>query len=62
MFSLESFHDRYQTEVTEIVVAGRKYQILLPRGLDQFIKPEDVLDAFPLWVKLWKWGLPAVTA
>ncbi len=54
MFSLESFHDRYQTEVTEIVVAGRKYQILLPRGLDQFIKAEDVLDDFPLWVKLWK--------
>ena len=54
MFSMESFHDRYQTEVTEIVVAGRKYQILLPRDLDQFIKPEDVLDDFPLWVKLWK--------
>ena len=54
MFSLESFHDQYQTEVTEIVVAGRKYQILLPRDLDNFINPEDVLDDFPLWAKLWK--------
>ena len=54
MFSLESFHDRYQTEVTEIVVAGRKFQILLPRDLDNFINPEDMLDDFPLWAKLWK--------
>ena len=54
MFSLESFHDRYETDVTEIVVAGRKFQILLPGDLDNFINPEDVLDGFPLWAKLWK--------
>ena len=54
MFSLKSFYDRYDTEMTEIVVAGRKYQILLPRDLDHFINPEDVLDDFPLWAKLWK--------
>ena len=54
MFSLESFYDRYQTQVTEIVVAGRKFQILLPRDLENFINPEDVFDDFPLWAKLWK--------
>ena len=54
MFSLESFHNRYQTEETEIVVAGRKFQILLPRDLDSLINPEDVLDDFPLWAKIWK--------
>lgn len=54
MFSLESFYDRYSTEVTEIVVAGRKYQMLLPRDLDAFLNPEDVFDDFPLWAKLWK--------
>jgi predicted nicotinamide N-methyase len=54
MSSLESFYDRYQTEATEIVVAGRKFQILLPRDLNNFINPEDVLDDFPLWAKLWK--------
>lgn len=54
MFSLESFYDRYDTEITEIVVAGRKFHILLPRDLVNFVNPEDVLDEFPLWAKLWK--------
>ena len=54
MFSLESFYDQYQTQTTELTVAGRKYQILLPRDLEQFINSDDVLDDFPLWAKLWK--------
>ena len=54
MFSIETFYDRYQTEVTEIVVAGRKFQMLLPRDLDGFVNSEDVFDDFPLWAKLWK--------
>lgn len=54
MFSLESFYDQYQTQATDITVAGRKYQILLPRDLEQFIKSDDVLDNFPLWAKMWK--------
>ena len=54
MFSLEAFYDRYQTEVTEIVVAGRKFQMLLPRDLDGFVNSEDVFDDFPQWAKLWK--------
>ena len=54
MFSLEAFYDRYRTEVTEIVVAGRKFQMLLPRDLDGFVNSEDVFDDFPLWAKLWK--------
>ena len=54
MFSLESFHEQYPTEATEIVVAGRKFQILLPRDLNDFINPADIFDDFPLWAKLWK--------
>ena len=54
MFSLESFYDQYQTQATDITVAGRKFQILLPRDLDQFINSDDVLDNFPLWAKMWK--------
>ena len=54
MFSLESFYGRYKTQTTELTVAGRKYQILLPRDLEQFINSDDVLDDFPLWAKLWK--------
>jgi predicted nicotinamide N-methyase len=54
MFSLKSFNDQYQTQTTELSVAGRKYQILLPRDLAQFFDSDDVLDDFPLWAKLWK--------
>ena len=54
MFSLESFHDQYQTQITDLTVAGRKYRILLPRDLEQFINSDDILDNFPLWAKMWK--------
>jgi len=54
MFSLESFYEQYPTETVEISVAGRKFQMLLPRDLETFINSEDVLDDFPLWAKLWK--------
>ena len=54
MFSLKSFYDQYQTQTTELTVAGRKYQILLPRNLEPFIDSDDVLVNFPLWAKLWK--------
>jgi predicted nicotinamide N-methyase len=54
MFSLESFYNRYPAKTAEIVVAGRQFQMLVPRDLDMFINPQDMLDDFPLWAKLWK--------
>ena len=38
MFSLESFYKEYETETTELVVNGHKFNILLPKDLFQFIK------------------------
>ncbi len=53
MFSLELFHKAYETETTEVAVGGHKFQILLPKTLDCFIKPQDILQEFPLWAKIW---------
>ena len=54
MFSIERFYAQYATESTEIIVADRKFRILVPGSLDDFINPSDVLHNFPLWAKLWK--------
>jgi predicted nicotinamide N-methyase len=64
MFSIEAFYQEYETESTEAVVNGKKFNILLPKYLDPFINPNDVLDDFPLWAKIWKasWVLSAYLA
>jgi len=54
MFSIESFHQEYETETTEVVVNAKQFNILLPKNLDRFINPVDMLHEFPLWAKIWK--------
>ncbi|MEJ2098414.1 MAG: methyltransferase [Desulfobacterales bacterium] len=54
MFSIEDFYKEYETETTEVVVNSKKFDILLPKYLYQFINPVDVLHDFPLWAKIWK--------
>jgi len=54
VFSIEQFYQTYETEAAEVVINGRKFSILLPRYLDRFINPTDVLHDFPLWAKIWK--------
>jgi predicted nicotinamide N-methyase len=54
MFLIEDFYKEYETEASEVVINGKKFSILLPRYLYQFINPNDVLHDFPLWAKIWK--------
>ncbi len=54
MFSMESFYKKYETETTEVVVNGRKFQLLRPKSLDGFINAHDVFHEFPLWAKVWQ--------
>lgn len=54
MFSIEAFRQEYETETTEIIVNSRKFNILLPKYLDHFINPVDMLNDFPLWAKIWR--------
>lgn len=53
MFSLESFHKEYDTTTNEVVINGRKFQMLLPKDLTGFINTRDVFYNFPLWAKIW---------
>ncbi len=54
MFSMESFYSAYETDTTELVINGRKFQILLPQNLAGFIDPQDIFHEFPLWAKIWQ--------
>jgi predicted nicotinamide N-methyase len=54
MFSLEAFYKKYDTETTELAVNGRKFKILLPKYLSQFINTHDIMQEFPLWAKIWR--------
>ena len=54
MFSLESFHKDHETDTIEVVVSGRKFEILLPNNLLKFINTHDILHEFPLWAKIWQ--------
>ena len=53
-FSLESFHQEYDTETTDMTIRSRKFQFLLPRSLDRFINTDNLLQRFPLWAKIWE--------
>ena len=54
MFSIEDFYKEYETETTKVVVNQKKFYILLPKYLYQFINPVDLFHDFPLWAKIWK--------
>ena len=53
MGSPDSFYTRYETEITEVAIKDRSYKISLPKNLSAFINPDDILDEFPLWAKIW---------
>jgi predicted nicotinamide N-methyase len=54
MFSLELFHQTYETDTTELMIGGRKFYLFVPKFLERFIDPEDPLLDFPLWAKIWQ--------
>lgn len=54
MFSLESFHREYETDIAVVVVNGQKFKLLIPKYLFGFLKTHDVFNDFPLWAKIWQ--------
>ena len=54
MFSLESFHRIYETDVSEVNVQGRAFRLFTPRYIEPFIDDQDALRDFPLWSKIWE--------
>ena len=54
MFSLETFHQDYDTETRDIVIDGQNFQFLIPASIERFVDPQDPLYNFPLWAKIWQ--------
>ena len=54
MFSLESFHIEYVTDISNLKVSGRDFCFYTPKTLDLFMDTEDVFNNFPLWAKIWE--------
>jgi predicted nicotinamide N-methyase len=54
MFSLESFHIKYATDLSNLKIHGREFSFYTPKTLDLFMDPDDVFNNFPLWAKIWE--------
>jgi predicted nicotinamide N-methyase len=51
---MKSFHEKYETDVSEISIRGRRFRFLTPRYIEPFVDPSEVLHDFPLWCKIWE--------
>lgn len=54
MQSMEAFRTEYDPRTAELVIRGRRFEIMLAKSLDRFIRPEDPMQGFPLWSKIWE--------
>ncbi len=54
MFSLEQFHQTYDTVTTPVTIGDRAIQLFTPASIDRFIDADDVMNNFPLWAKIWE--------
>jgi len=52
-FSLEAFHERYDTDTRDLSVRNRHFKFFVPKSIDPFIDPDDIFHDFPLWSKIW---------
>jgi predicted nicotinamide N-methyase len=57
MFSIEKFDREYHSERRAVVIDNHSYTFLVPDTLDRFIDPENPLNNFPLWAKIWQAGI-----
>lgn len=57
MFSLQKFHQHYQTELREAVIGERAFRFLVPASLEPFLDDRDLFHKFPLWTKIWEASL-----
>ena len=53
-FSLEQFHRTYDTVATPVAINGQALKLFTPASIDRFINPDDMMDNFPLWAKIWE--------
>lgn len=53
-FSLDTFHERYQTDTKDLRISSQRFQFFVPQSIDPFVDPKDILSDFPLWAKIWE--------
>lgn len=54
MFSLDHFHRTYDTNTTPVTINGHTLSLLTPASIDRFIPPDNTMQNFPLWAKIWE--------
>lgn len=54
MFSLDRFHQTYETITTPVAIDGHRLKLFTPASIDSFINPDNMMDNFPLWAKIWE--------
>ncbi len=53
MFSIEKFKSRYEVEIHNLMIGGRKFSYFLPCSIEPFIDSDFPMNNFPLWAKVW---------
>lgn len=53
-FSLEQFHEDHETEIFPVKIGQMELRFLKPKSIDPYIDPDDVMQGFPMWAKLWE--------
>lgn len=53
-FSLEQFQSDYDAEIFPVKIGKHELRFYKPKSIDRFINPDDLMDGFPLWAKIWE--------
>ena len=47
MFSLESFHQEYETDISDLAIRDRHFRLFVPKSIDKFLDHKDIFHDFP---------------
>ncbi len=53
-FSLEQFYTDHKTEIFPVKIGEVELRFHKPKSIDPYIDPNDVMQKFPMWAKLWE--------
>lgn len=51
---LKQLLNDYETDIFPVKIGERELEFHKPRTIDRFINPDDVMEDFPLWAKIWE--------
>jgi 16S rRNA G1207 methylase RsmC len=57
VLSLDEFQKEYETDVSPVTIRNRRFRFFVPKSIDRFLNPDDPLEQFPLWAKIWEASL-----